>query len=87
MIAGLQKTALENDTSFEILHHPRKQDRKLKPEEKPNLFDLTKPVKGWLEEAAGTRALINQTHSRFGFAKPDKDNARTRNTGTHQRVW
>jgi hypothetical protein len=75
MIAGLQKTALENDTAFEILHHPRKQDRKLKPEEKPNLFDLTKPVKGWLEEAAGTRALINQTHSRFGFAKPDKDNA------------
>jgi len=74
MITELQKSAMENDTSFEILHHPRKQDRKLKPEEKPNLFDLTKPVKGWLEEAAGTRALINQTHSRFGFAKPDKDN-------------
>ena len=28
MITGLQKSALENDTSFEILHHPRKRDRK-----------------------------------------------------------
>jgi hypothetical protein len=73
MISFLQSIAEPNDTAFDVIHHPRKLDRSVKTEDRPNLFDLTKPVTLWLEEASGPRALVNQTFSRFGFAPATKD--------------
>jgi hypothetical protein len=72
MIAKGQKIAEHNDCAWTIIHHPRKQDKSVKAADRPDLFNLDAPVMEWLEEAAGYRALINQTYTRLGFAKPKK---------------
>jgi hypothetical protein len=72
MIARCQTVAQVNDCAWMFIHHPRKQDRNVKAIERPDLFKTETPVIEWLEEAAGPRALINQTHTRLGFAKPKK---------------
>jgi hypothetical protein len=69
-IANCQKVASDNDCAWAIIHHPRKQDKSVK--ERPDLFNVDVDVVEWLEEAAGPRALINQTYTRIGFAKPKK---------------
>jgi len=70
MIAKCQTVAQANDCAWMFIHHPRKQDRNIKAIERPDLFKIETPVIEWLEEAAGPRALINQAHTRLGFAKP-----------------
>jgi hypothetical protein len=72
LITKFQRIAQKNGTAFEIVHHPRKEDRNQKAAERPNLFDLERPVMEWLQESSGALALINQTHTRMGFQKPPK---------------
>src|SRR5438046_89862 len=44
--------------------HIRKPDVKEPP---PKLSALSQPVLSWLQQASGSRALINQTEARFGI--------------------
>jgi AAA domain len=76
MITRLQRIAQKCDSAFQVIHHPRKHNQSLKTDERPNLFDLDRPVADWLQESSGALALINQTHTRLGFQKPPK--------GTHK---
>ncbi len=70
MVARCQNVAQACDSAWVFIHHTRKQDRNQRVTEKPDLFRPETPVVEWLEEAAGPRALINQTHTRIGFARP-----------------
>jgi hypothetical protein len=63
MLGQLRKLAVEKTCTFEILHHLRKPDQKLPPRE---LADMSCSFIEWSLQAAGTRALINQTEARFG---------------------
>jgi hypothetical protein len=73
MISRLQRLAQSCDSAIEIIHHPRKDDRNLKPENRPDLFNMKVGAMKWLQEAAGAHALVQQTHTRLGFDKPPKD--------------
>lgn len=73
VIGDCQRIAKANDTSWVFIHHPRKKNRDQKATERPDLFNTDVPVVEWLEEAAGHRVLINQTYTRFAFARPKKE--------------
>jgi hypothetical protein len=69
-----QDIARAFDCSWDIIHHVRKQERTQDPTKRIDLFDLsTSVMSGWMEEAAGTKALTNQTFTRTGIAKPKGD--------------
>lgn len=58
----LHKKAEKYHAAFLILHHIRKPDSQDPP---PRLSALSQPVLTWLLQTSGSRALINQTESRF----------------------
>jgi hypothetical protein len=60
----LHKKAEKYQTAFLVLHHIRKPDEKEPP---PKLSALSQPVIAWLNQASGSRALINQTEARFAI--------------------
>lgn len=60
-IAQIQKVAETAHCTFLLLHHTRKTDKK---EPGPKLSACG--TVDWLQEAAGGRALVNQTSARFG---------------------
>ena len=64
-----RKVALSNNCAILLLHHVRK------PGENgvPKLEDT--PALEWLIEAAGARALINQTNTRIAFASTNANDA------------
>ena len=63
MLKRLQALAHNQSTSFILIHHVRKEDRKAKP------ADLAAtPVLEWLQEASGSRSFINQTDTRIAIA-------------------
>jgi hypothetical protein len=55
------------DTCWLVCHHLRKEDRKAPP---PALEDLNNRVLTWLQEAAGSRAIINQASTRLAVIEP-----------------
>jgi hypothetical protein len=64
MLKELEAMARSFGTAFILIHHLRKEDRRLK------LPDLeSTPVLEWLQEAAGTRSFINQTDARLAIAE------------------
>ena len=65
MIKEMRKWGAKSNTSWLIVHHLRKTDR----EERANNTRPTirSDVRMWLEEAAGTFALINNTDTRLGW--------------------
>jgi hypothetical protein len=73
VIGDCQRIAKAHDTSWVFIHHPRKKNRDQKVAERPDLFNNDVPVVEWLEETAGHRVLINQTYTRFAFARPKKE--------------
>jgi AAA domain len=73
MIAHCQKIAERDDCAWMFIHHLRKQNKSLKGAERPDLFNTDLPVTDWLQEGAGFLALINQSFTRIGFAKPKKE--------------
>ena len=76
LITQCQRIAQTYNCSFELIHHPRKDDRSLKAEDRPDLFNSNVPAMKWLQEASGAHALVQQTHTRLGFEKPkDKKGA------------
>lgn len=64
MLTELQRFADETGTTFLFIHHIRKDDKK---NPTPPLIDT--PVMEWLQEAAGARALINQTGVQIAIDK------------------
>lgn len=52
-----------------VMHHPRKADRQAPP---PNLEDEKVRVLSWLQEAAGMRALVNQTSTRIAVSESER---------------
>jgi hypothetical protein len=73
MIANCQEITERNDCAWIFIHNLRKQNKSLKADERPDLFNTDVPVTDWLQEGAGFLGLINQSFSRIGFAKPKKD--------------
>jgi hypothetical protein len=63
VMRALRKIATEHRCAIVIVHHRRKSSRE-KGAERP---DLETNWRDWLEEAAGTRTLINQTDTRLGI--------------------
>jgi AAA domain len=61
--AKLIKTVKTVGGTWLITHHPRKVSREFAP------ADLATDPNGWMQEAAGSRALINHTDSRLGVIK------------------
>jgi predicted ATPase len=64
ILKNLRKIATEGACAIVIVHHRRKEARLQKGMEAPN---LETNHRDWLNEAAGTRALINQTDCRLGI--------------------
>jgi hypothetical protein len=65
-LGDLRNTARAQNCAILLLHHIRKQrEDDIKP-----LEDT--PALQWLEEAAGARALINQTNTRIAFDRPGR---------------
>lgn len=62
VIRACRALATKHKAAIVIVHHRRKNSRD-KNIERPN---LETDARDWLEEAAGTRALINQTDTRLG---------------------
>jgi hypothetical protein len=60
MVATLRNLAREHGTAFAVVHHVRKTNQK---GPRP---DLEACPSMWLQEAAGSRALVNQTDLRLG---------------------
>ena len=70
MISKMQKVAQTCGCAWVFIHHPRKIDLKMDIKSRPDLFNKEVDILTWCQEAAGALALIQQTHSRIGFAKP-----------------
>ncbi|MGH9716788.1 MAG: AAA family ATPase [Candidatus Acidiferrales bacterium] len=64
LIGKLRWAADASGTAFLVIHHPRKpsQERNVQP---PKLIET--PVLEWLQQAAGSRALVNQADVRIGL--------------------
>jgi hypothetical protein len=71
MIKEMRKWGANSNTSWLIVHHLRKTDK----EERANNTRPTirSDVRMWLEEAAGTFALINNTDTRLGWEQVGRD--------------
>lgn len=69
-LRNLHKVAEYYHCAFLLLHHIKKIDRK---EEPPKITAC--PIMEWLEQASGSRALVNQTDARFGVEASDGDTA------------
>src|SRR5690606_28253976 len=63
VIKALRAIANEHSCAIVVVHHRRKQNRD-KNVERPN---LEQSARDWLEEAAGTRTLVNQSDTRLGI--------------------
>lgn len=73
MFRELYPLARKYNAAIVLAHHTRKnRDPKFPP---PRLDDLNVSPLTWCEEAAGPRALVNQTHSRIGLARGENDTA------------
>lgn len=70
MISKMQKVSQTHGCAWVFIHHPRKIDLKMDIKSRPDLFNKEVDMLTWCQEAAGAHALIQQTHSRIGFAKP-----------------
>jgi hypothetical protein len=68
LLKKLHQIAAANGTSFVLVHHLRKPDRKNPP---GRLAET--PIMQWLEQVSGARALVNQSDVRIGCERGDED--------------